>query len=398
MNYQPTNLTPTTKIYKKYGLKKLQLYIYKKNPIMSLKCGIVGLPNAGKSTIFNALTNSCQAETGNYPFCTIEANKGQVFVPDERLKKISSIIQSQKTIPTSFEFTDIAGLVKGASKGEGLGNQFLSHVRNADSLLHLVRGFKDSQITHVYGEPDLLRDMEIINTELLLSDLEIAEKRLQKIQKTAQSTGDKKLKEECETLKKALSILENNKSLKEKNWSQEEKMYLKSLNFISLKPVLYVCNFKEDEFSKQQNLLNQVKESLGQKEELIAVSCSLEAEMTGWTDSEKTEFLKSLGLTSPILHTVIKTVYKQLGLISFFTAGEKETRAWTIPKESTAPLAAGVIHSDFEKGFIRAEVYSCEDLFKHKSEKILKQKGLLRTVGKDYIVQDGDVLHFLFNI
>ena len=365
---------------------------------MSLKCGIVGLPNVGKSTIFNALTNSAQAETGNYPFCTIESNKGQVFVPDDRLKKISDIFQPKQIVPTAFEFIDIAGLVKGASQGEGLGNQFLSHIRSVDSIIHLVRSFKDSQITHVYGEPDPIRDIEIINTELLLSDLDIAEKRFQKIQKTAQSTGDKKLKQECEVLKKVLDILAQSKNLKEWSWSQEELIYLKPLNFISLKPALYICNFKEEDFSKKQIPVQKIKNSLGAKEELICISCSLEAEMTGWTDKEKTEFLKPLGLQRPVLHTVIKKVYEQLNLISFFTAGKKEVRAWTISKGALAPKAAGVIHSDFEKGFIRAEVYSCTDLFEHKSEKNLKQKGLFRVVGKSYPVQDGDVLHFLFHV
>ena len=409
---------------------------------MSLKCGIVGLPNAGKSTVFNALTNSSHAEIGNYPFCTIEANKGQVFVPDERLKKISAIVKPQKIIPTSFEFTDIAGLVKGASQGEGLGNQFLSHIRAVDSLLHVVRVFKDSQITHVYGEPDPLRDIEIINTELQLSDLEIAEKRFQKIKKIAQSTGDKKLKQECEILKKVLKLLGESKNLREVDWILEEMIYLKPLNFISLKPVLYICNIKEEDLSsgdekivekekdaslkkspvnvsennskKQPTLkedqkkgnvegsvettIQKIKNTLGPNEELISLSCALEADMLGWTDEEKTEFLNPLGLKEPALYTVIKKVYGQLRLISFFTAGEKEARAWTVPGGALAPTAAGVIHSDFERGFIRAEVYSCEELFKHKSEKILKEKGLLRTVGKDYTVQDGDVMHFLFNV
>ena len=365
---------------------------------MSLKCGIVGLPNAGKSTLFNALTNSANAETGNYPFCTIEANKGQVFVPDDRLKKISEIIKPKQTIPTSFEFTDIAGLVKGASKGEGLGNQFLSNIRTVDSLLHLVRSFKDKQITHVYGEPDPLRDVEIINIELMLSDLEIAEKRFKKIQKTAQTSGDKTLKKEHEVLKKVLAVLSESKNLRDLDWSQEERIYLKPLNFISLKPVLYVCNLKEEDFSKEQENLAQLKKSLGQTEELISLSCALEADMAGWTNKEKTEFLKPLGLQEPALNTVIKKVYEQLNLISFFTAGEKEARAWTVSKKALAPEAAGVIHSDFEKGFIRAEVYSYKELFEHKSEKVLKQKGLLRVVGKDYQIQDGDVLHFLFNV
>ena len=362
---------------------------------MGLKCGIVGLPNAGKSTIFNALTDSSQAKTGNYPFCTIEANKGQVFVPDERLTKISEIIKPKQTLPTSFEFVDIAGLVKGAHKGEGLGNQFLSHVRNVHSLLHVVRVFKDPQsITHIYGDPDPSRDIELINIELLLSDLEIVEKRLQKIQKTAQSSGDKKLKRECEILNKVLDCLSKNKSLREFTWSKEELVCLKPFNFISLKPMLYIYNVKEKDFLKNYH---SEKEKTEQKN-LIYISCALEAEMTGWTHEKKMEVLRPLGYQEPILSTVIKKVYEQLNLITFFTAGEKEVKAWTIPKDTLAPQAAGVIHSDFEKGFIKAEVYSYKSLLEHKSEKALKQKGLLRVVGWDYQVQDGDVLHFLFNV
>ncbi len=364
---------------------------------MGLKCGIVGLPNAGKSTIFNALTNSTQAETGNYPFCTIEANKGQVFVPDKRLKAIQKIINSKQMIPASFEFTDIAGLVKGAHQGEGLGNQFLSNIRSVDSLLHVVRAFKDSQIAHVCGEPDPARDIEIVNTELLLSDLEIAEKRAQKIQKTAQTTGDKKLRQELEALKKALDILGKSESLRQHSWSQEELSHLKPLNFISLKPVLYVCNLRERDMPKRREIISGITQSLGGKTAPLAVPCALEAEMIHWTDEEKSEFLKPLGLEEPALHTVIKKSYQQLNLISFFTAGEKEARAWTVSQGALAPTAAGVIHSDFQKGFIRAEVYHCEDLFESQSEKLLKQKGLCKTVGKSYQVRDGDVIHFLFS-
>ena len=363
---------------------------------MSLKCGIVGLPNVGKSTLFNALTNSSQAEIGNYPFCTISFNQGQVFVPDDRIKKISQIIDSKKTIPASFQFVDIAGLVKGASRGEGLGNQFLSHIRSVDSLIHLVRCFKDSQISHVYKEPNPLRDIEIINIELLLSDLEIADKRLQKIKKTAQSSGDKKLKQEINLLEKALELLSQNTSLREADWSKQELALLKAYNFISLKPVLYICNFKEDGFNNQNIDLPQIKKELS--EDAIAVSCALEADMAGWREVEKKEFLKTLNLEEPVLNTIIKKVYAQLNLISFFTAGKKETKAWTIPKNSTAPFAGRVIHSDFEKGFIRAEVYTYKELLKYKSEKTLKEKGLLKIAGKEYLVQDGDIMHFLFNV
>lgn len=370
---------------------------------MSLRCGIVGLPNAGKSTIFNALTSSNQAATGNYPFCTIDSNKGQVLVPDDRLTKINEIIKPKQSVPTFFEFTDIAGLVKGASKGEGLGNQFLSHIREVDSLLHVVRGFKDNQIQHVYGEPEPVRDIEIINTELILSDLEIVEKRFKKIQKTAQTTGDKKLKQESVLLKKVLDLLSQNKSVRECDWSLEEASILKSVNLISMKPVLYILNCKEADFSSGdinsiESMIHQLKQKIGLTQEVIALSCALEADMQGWNDKEKTEFLKPLGLKQPALHTVIQKVYHQLGLISFFTAGEQEVRAWTVSKKALAPEAGGVIHSDFEKGFIRAEVYSCNDLFTYKSEKILKQKGLVRIVGKTHLVQDGDIMHFLFNV
>ena len=360
---------------------------------MALKCGIVGLPNAGKSTLFNALTSSSKAETGNYPFCTISANQGQVFVPDDRLSKISQIMQSEKSIPTSIEFVDIAGLVKGASQGEGLGNQFLSHIRSVDSLIHLVRAFKDGQITHVYGEPDPERDIDIINTELLLSDLEIVEKRIKKIQKTAQSSGDKK--QELSLLEKAQSLLSSNQSLREwfRECSKEEQRALKAYNFISLKPVLYICNFKEKDFEIEPPKLPAFL-----SDQALAISCALEADMIGWSPLEKMEFLKPLGLEEPVLNTVIKKVYQQLNLISFFTAGKKETRAWTAPYNVSAPSAGGVIHSDFEKGFIRAEVYTYQDLLKRPSEKALREQGLIRSVGKDYLVQDGDILHFLFNV
>ncbi len=365
---------------------------------MGLKCGIVGLPNAGKSTIFNALTNSQTAEAANYPFCTIEPNLGRVIVPDTRLDQISSLIKPKQIIPTVLEFVDIAGLVKGASQGEGLGNQFLSHIRSTDSLLQVVRGFEDDQITHVYGDTDPKRDIEVINTELLLADLEVADKRFQKINKTAQTTGDKLLKEESEVLKKVLESLKANQALRSQEWSEKELQYIKPLSFISLKPILYICNQSEGSFKKDNPSEKLIKEICGKKEEVISISCALEAEMTGWSPEEKKEFLSSMGLEEPSLNRVIRKVYEQLNLITFFTAGEKEVRAWTIPKGSLAPQAAGVIHTDFEKGFIRAEVYSCENLFKHKTEKDLKNSGLITSEGKNYPVQDGDVIHFLFQV
>ena len=257
---------------------------------MNLKCGIVGLPNVGKSSLFNSLVRSSQAEMGNYPFCTIEANRGQSLVPDTRLQKISAIFKPQKTIPTFIEFIDIAGLIKGASQGEGLGNKFLSHIRWADSLLHLIRAFEDRQVSHVCGGMDPVRDAEIVNTELLLSDLEVAERRWQKIHKTAQTTGDKLLRQELDVLKKALDILSQGRGLKERSWSAEELACLKPLNFISLKPVLYICNCGEGDLSAEQPAVASLRKSLGENAPLLTVSCSLEAEMAGWTDEEKTDF------------------------------------------------------------------------------------------------------------
>lgn len=368
---------------------------------MGLKCGIVGLPNAGKSSIFNALVDSAAAETGNYPFCTIDANKGRAPVPDERLQKISRIIQPRQTIPASLEFVDIAGLIKGASRGEGLGNKFLSHIREADALLHLARAFEDKQAAHVYGAPDPARDIEVVNTELLLSDLEIAEKRLQKIQKTARSSGGKQLKLEAGALEKALKIFGEGLSARDAEWSEEELSALKPMNFITFKPVFYVCNLKEEDFargagSKGWKMAASLREKLGEPD-LICVSAALEADMAGLPEEEKAEFLKPLGLKEPALRSVIRKAYERLGLISFFTAGEKEARAWTVRRGAAAPEAAGRIHSDFEKGFVRAEVYACGELFQLKSEKALKAAGLLRSEGKSYAVQDGDVMRFLFS-
>lgn len=357
---------------------------------MSLKCGIVGLPNAGKSTLFNALTSS-QVAQENYPFCTIDPNTGLALVPDPRLYQISDIFKPEKTIPTTMEFTDIAGLVKGASKGAGLGNQFLSHIRETQALLHVVRGFKDSEITHVYGDTNPLRDIEIINTEILLADLDIAEQRFQKTLKLSRTTGEKKIKKEAEILKKALESLQEGKALRSGNWSQEELNLLKLFHFISLKPVLYICN-------EGENFTEEIGKICGPGEDVLSLSCALEGQIARLKEEEKSEFLSLLNLKEPALNRVIRKAYRQLNLITFFTAGEKEARAWTVPKGSRAPEAGGVIHSDFERGFIRAEVYHCQSLFKHASEKALKAAGLVRFEGKDYEVQDGDVMHFRFNV
>ena len=364
---------------------------------MGLKCGIVGLPNAGKSTLFNALTSSQNAKAANYPFCTIEPNLGTVTVPDPRLNQIAELIQPARVLPVFLEFVDIAGLVQGASQGEGLGNRFLSHIRETHSLLQFVRGFTDSQITSVYKTPDPKRDVEVINLELLLADLEVAEKRFKKIDKMAQTTGDKKLKAERTVLQKVLDHLKSDTPLRNVSWSEVEKPWIRQLNFITLKPVLYICN-QNGEDVKSNSVEKTIQNLCGEKDEVISLSSAMEAEISQLEESEKKEFLSDMGLDEPVLNRVIRKAYKQLNLITFFTAGKKEVRAWTVPSGALAPQAGAVIHSDFERGFIRAEVYSCEDLFKHKTEKELSAKGLLRLEGKNYVVQDGDVIHFRFKV
>ena len=361
---------------------------------MGLKCGIVGLPNVGKSTLFNALTSSQNARAEDYPFCTIEPNLGMVPVPDPRLTQIAGLMKSRRVLPTALEFVDIAGLVKGASRGEGLGNRFLSHVRETHSLLHVVRGFKDSQ-----GKaPNPKNDVEIIHTELLLADLETAETRLQKVEKSAQTTGDKKLKAEATVIKKAVENLKKETPLKRVSWNEMEIPYIKQMNFITSQPVLYICNQNEDALGKNSNTEQTIRNFCGEKDDVLSLSCTLEAEISRLQDSEKREFLSAMDLKEPALNRVIQKAYRQLNLITFFTAGEKETRAWTVPAGTSAPRAGAVIHSDFERGFIRAEVYSCKQLFQHKTEKELSARGLLRLEGKDYAVQDGDVIHFRFQV
>ena len=361
---------------------------------MGLKCGIVGLPNVGKSTLFNALTSSQKARAEDYPFCTIEPNLGVVPVPDLRLNQIADLMKSRRVLPTVLEFVDIAGLVKGASKGEGLGNRFLSHIRETHSLLHVIRGFKDSQ-----GKaPDPKNDVEVIHTELLLADLETAENRLRKVEKSAQTTGDKKLKAETTVLKKAVESLKKEIPLKNMSWNKTETPYIKQMNFITSQPVLYICNQNEEDLKKNNSMEQTIQKVCAEKDDVLSLSCALEAEISRLHDSEKGEFLSAMELKEPALNRVIQKAYRQLNLITFFTAGEKETRAWTVPAGTSAPRAGAVIHSDFERGFIRAAVYSCEELFQHKTEKELAARGLLRLEGKDYIVQDGDVIHFRFQV
>jgi len=357
---------------------------------MGFKCGIVGLPNVGKSTLFNALTSTMMAEAANYPFCTIEPNVGRVSVPDERLDKLAKIASSAKIIPTQLEFVDIAGLVRGASKGEGLGNQFLSHIREVDAILHLLRCFEDKDITHVENSIDPLRDDEIITTELILADLESLEKRLPAMEK--KSKGDPEAKVQIATMKDVFALLAAGKAARE----YPDKTALKDLQLITAKPVLHICNVEESSAANGNSLSEKVKAAYS---ESVIISAAIEAEVASLgNDEEKKEFLESLGLSETGLNRVIRAGYKLLGLITFFTIGPKEAHAWTLRAGSTAPEAAGVIHTDFQKGFIRAETISCDDYIKFNGEQGAKEAGKLRLEGKEYIVKDGDIFHFRFNV
>lgn len=366
---------------------------------MALQVGIVGLPNVGKSTLFNALT-SAKAEAANYPFCTIDPNVGVVTVPDPRLDKITQFIKPQSIIPTAMEFVDIAGIVKGASQGEGLGNQFLSHIRQTDAIVHVVRCFDDPNVIHVSGSVDPLRDMEIINTELMLADLDSVEKRFKKNEKAAKTTTDKKLKMDFEVTKKVFEALSKGLPARSVQLDDQEQPFLKELHLLTAKPVLYACNVSDTDFSKGGNdWVEQVKKRASEEGNSTIVICSaMEAEIAQLPKEERQEFLASLGATEPGLNRLIFEAYKLLGLQTYFTAGEKEVRAWTIRKGTKAPQAAGVIHTDFEKGFIRAETYHCEDLFNYKSESAVKEAGKYRLEGKEYVVKDGDILFFRFNV
>ncbi|NLW40900.1 MAG: redox-regulated ATPase YchF [Tissierellia bacterium] len=363
-----------------------------------MKLGIVGLPNVGKSTLFNALT-AAKAEAENYPFCTIEPNVGIVTVPDERLDLIAEVINSEKVVPATIEFYDIAGLVKGASKGEGLGNKFLSHIREVEAIIHVVRCFQDENITHVEGKIDPINDIEIIDLELMLSDLEIINNRLNRVEKLVK--GDKSYEKELEVLNKLKDTIEKNQALRGLDLDDDEMKLIKSYGLLSLKPVLYVCNISEEDLlSEEENeYVKKVKE-YAEKEisQVIVISAKIEAEISQLDKEEKEVFLSELGLQESGLDKLIRASYDLLGLMSFITCGPKEIRAWTIKKGTKAPQAAGKIHSDIERGFIRAEVINYKDLIECGGTAQAKEKGLVRLEGKDYVIQDGDVVLFRFNV
>ena len=366
---------------------------------MSLKAGIVGLPNVGKSTLFNAITKK-NILAANYPFATIEPNVGVVPVEDPRLDFLNELYEPKSLVPTSFEFTDIAGLVKGASTGEGLGNKFLSHIRNVDAIVEVVRCFDDKNITHVTGSTDPVRDIEIINVELVLADLEIAQNRIDKIQKKAETTKEKDVVAEYNVLAKAKEALEQNTALRNIDFTQEELEIIKNFNFITLMPIIYVANTDEDSVVAGDNQYSLAVKEYAKKEGagVIVMCAKLEADLAGLQDEERAEFLQSVGISESGLDKLIIATYDLLGLSTFFTVGKDEVRAWTFKKGMKAPKCAGIIHSDFERGFIRAEVMSYEDLHNLGNDKKVQEAGKLRIEGKDYTMQDGDICYFRFNV
>ncbi len=364
---------------------------------MSLKCGIVGLPNVGKSTLFNALTKSGIAAE-NYPFCTIEPNVGIVEVPDARLAALSAIVKPQKIQPAIVEFVDIAGLVAGASKGEGLGNQFLANIRETDAVVHVVRCFADDNVVHVSGKVDPLHDIEVIDTELALADMSTVEKALNRYSKQAKAGGDKEARLLVTVLEKCMAQLNEGRPVRALDLSKEEKANLRQFFLITAKPVLYVANVKEGGFENNPHLDAVRAHAEKEGADVVAVCAAIEAEIADLADDEKQMFLADMGLDEPGLNRLIRAGYHLLGLQTYFTAGVKEVRAWTIHKGDTAPQAAGVIHTDFEKGFIRAQTIAFDDFIAFKGEQGAKEAGKMRAEGKDYTVKDGDVLNFLFNV
>lgn len=365
---------------------------------MSLTAGIVGLPNVGKSTLFNAITKK-NILAANYPFATIEPNVGMVTVPDKRLDFLNDLIKPKSLVPTTFEFTDIAGLVKGASKGEGLGNKFLSHIRDVDAIVEVVRCFDDSNITHVEGGANPLRDVEIIDVEFIFCDLEVVVTRLSKIEKKAISTKDKEALKEVELLKKIKEALENNIPARKLKYTEDDLKILKTFNLLTMKPIIYVANIKEDEIGCDNNYVKDLKEyAKKDNSEVIVLCAKIEEELSGFEVEEKEAFLKDLGIEESGLDKLIRASYHLLGLQTYFTAGPKEVRAWTFKRGMKAPACAGIIHSDFERGFIRAEVISFDDYKKYNGEKGAKEAGKLRSEGKEYVMQDGDICLFRFNV
>ncbi|MCY1073477.1 redox-regulated ATPase YchF [Archangium lansingense] len=369
---------------------------------MALSIGIVGLPNVGKSTLFNALS-AAGAQAANYPFCTIEPNVGVVPVPDDRLDKLTALVKPLKKIPTSLEFVDIAGLVRGASKGEGLGNQFLGNIRQVDAVLHVLRCFVDDNVTHVEGGVDPVRDRDVVDTELCLKDMETVEKRRERTQKNAKMGGKAgdEAKAELVVLDKVKAGLDSAITVRAQKLTSDERAMLRDLFLLTDKPVLYVANISEKQIGKEDSdpMVQRVREMAAKESAgVVVLAAAMESEIQQLPEEERPGFLESAGLTEPGLHKVVREGYKLLGLQTYFTVGEQECRAWTIHKGDKAPQAAGVIHTDFERGFIKAEVMRWEDLLKFGSESAVKEKGLLRVEGKEYVVQDGDCMHFRFNV